>query len=310
MTTIDPKVFGKVAVLLGGTSSERQVSLWSGEAVLAALQRKGVDAHGVDTQNIDLTTYLQENNYDRVMNNLHGGYGEDGTIQAVLDYLNIPYTGSGMLACAIGMDKLHTKAIWQSKGLPVLQTFELKTAEDVERVAELGIYPLAVKPSADGSSVGVSKVERKEDLLNAWKNAQGKSGTIFAEPWIVGKGEYTCGILHDKALPLIRMETDLAFYDFDAKYLRDDTRYFCPCGLDEALEASIQNICEEAFHAVSGKGWGRVDLVLDEVGQPWLLEVNMSPGMTGHSLVPMAAKAIGIDYDALCIEILKTSLWV
>ncbi len=308
MTTIDPKIFGKVAVLLGGTSSERQVSLWSGEAVLAALQRQGIDAHGVDTQDVDLTTYLKENGFDRAMNNLHGSYGEDGTIQAVLDYLKIPYTGSGMLACAIGMDKLHTKAIWQSKGLPVLQTFELKTEEDVARVAELGIYPLAVKPSADGSSVGVSKVERKEDLLSAWKNAQGKSGTIFAEPWIVGKGEYTCGILNGKALPLIRMETDLAFYDFDAKYLRDDTRYFCPCGLDEATEASIQKICEDAFSAISGEGWGRVDLVLDEAGQPWLLEVNMSPGMTGHSLVPMAAKATGVDYDALCIEILKTSL--
>lgn len=308
MTAIDPKVFGKVAVLLGGTSSERQVSLWSGEAVLAALQRKGIDAHGVDTQDVDLTTYLKDNGFDRVMNNLHGGFGEDGTIQAVLDYLKIPYTGSGMLACAIGMDKLHTKAIWQSKGLPVLQTFELKTEEDVARVAELGIYPLAVKPSSDGSSVGVSKVERKEDLLNAWINAQGKSGTIFAEPWIVGKGEYTCGILNGKALPLIRMETDLAFYDFEAKYIRDDTRYFCPCGLDETVESSIQKICEEAFHAISGKGWGRVDLVLDEEGKPWLLEVNMSPGMTGHSLVPMAAKAIGVDYDALCVEILKTSL--
>lgn len=308
MTIVDPKIFGKVAVLLGGTSSERQVSLWSGEAVLAALQRKGIDAHGIDTKEVNLTTYLNENNFDRAMINLHGGHGEDGTVQAVLDYLKIPYTGSGMLACAIGMDKLHTKAIWQSKGLPVLQTFELKTAEDVARVAELGIYPLAVKPSADGSSVGVSKVECKEDLLNAWKNAQGKSGTIFAEPWIVGKGEYTCGILNGKALPLIRMETDLAFYDFDAKYLRDDTRYFCPCGLDEKIELAIQKICEDAFHAISGEGWGRVDLVLDQEGQPWLLEVNMSPGMTGHSLVPMAAKATGVDYDALCVEILKTSL--
>lgn len=308
MTAIDPKVFGKVAVLLGGTSSERQVSLWSGEAVLAALQRNGINAHGIDVRDVNLTTYLVENNFDRVMNSLHGGAGEDGTIQAVLDYLKIPYTGSGMLGCAIGMDKLHTKAIWQAKGLPVLQTFELKTEEDVERVANLGIFPLAVKPSSDGSSVGVSKVERKEDLLNAWQNAQGKSGTIFAEPWIVGKGEYTCAILNGKALPMIRMETDLTFYDFDAKYLRDDTRYFCPCGLDESIESEIQQICESAFHAVSGKGWGRVDLVLDQEGRPWLLEVNMSPGMTGHSLVPMAAKAVGIDYDALCVEILKTSL--
>lgn len=308
MTMVDPKVFGKVAVLLGGTSSERQVSLWSGEAVLAALQRQGIDAHGIDTKDVNLTTYLVDNNFDRVMNSLHGGYGEDGTIQAVLDYLKIPYTGSGMLGCAIGMDKLHTKAIWQAKGLPVLQTFELKTEADVERVAQMGIFPLAVKPSADGSSVGVSKVERPEDLLNAWQNAQGKSGTIFAEPWIVGKGEYTCAILKGKALPLIRMETDLTFYDFDAKYLRDDTRYFCPCGLASDVEEKIQQICESAFHAVSGKGWGRVDLVLDQHGEPWLLEVNMSPGMTGHSLVPMAAKAVGMDYDALCIEILKTSL--
>ena len=308
MTAIDPKIFGKVAVLLGGTSSERQVSLWSGEAVLEALLRKGVDAYGIDTQEVNLATYLIEQKFDRVMNNLHGGYGEDGTIQALLTYLNIPYTGSGMLGCAIGMDKLHTKAIWQAKGLPVLQTFELKTEEDVARVADMGIFPLAVKPSADGSSVGVSKVERKEDLLNAWQNAQGKSGTIFAEPWIVGQGEYTCAILNGHALPLIRMETDLAFYDFDAKYLRDDTRYFCPCGLDAEIEAKIQKICEDAFHAVSGEGWGRVDLVLDQNGLPWLLEVNMSPGMTGHSLVPMAAKATGLDYDSLCLEILKTSL--
>lgn len=309
MATINSKKFGKVAVLTGGTSSERRVSIWSGEAVQAALQRKGVDAHNVDPQDVNLTTYLLEHRFDRVMNSLHGGQGEDGTIQAVLDYLKIPYTGSGMLACAIGMDKIHTKAIWQAKGLPVLQTFELKNEEDVALVAELGIYPLAVKPNADGSSVGVSKVERQEDLLAAWKNAQGEKGNVvFAEPWIVGKGEYTCGILNGKALPLIRMETDLTFYDFDAKYLRDDTRYFCPCGLDEAIEKRIQKICEDAFEAVTGEGWGRVDLVLDEYGEPWLLEVNMSPGMTGHSLVPMAAKAIGMDYDELCVEILKTSL--
>lgn len=308
METVDPKVFGKVAVLFGGDSSERQVSLWSGEAVLAALLRKGVDAHAVDPQTTDLTRYLTDHHFDRVMNSLHGGAGEDGTIQAVLDYLNIPYTGSGMLGCAIGMDKLAAKAIWQSKGLPVLQTFELKNEEDVARVAELGIFPLAVKPSADGSSVGVSKVERKEDLLSAWQNAQGKSGVIFAEPWITGKGEYTCAILNGQALPMIRMETDLTFYDFDAKYLRNDTRYFCPCGLDADVEARIQKTCEDAFNAVSGKGWGRVDLVLDQEGSPWLLEVNMSPGMTGHSLVPMAAQVTGLDYDSLCIEILKTSL--
>lgn len=308
MTNIDPTIFGKVAVLMGGDSSERQVSIWSGTAVLAALQRQGIDAHGVDPSEVNITTYLREHDFDRVMNSLHGGHGEDGTIQAVLDYLTIPYTGSGMLGCAIGMDKIHTKAIWQSSGLPVLQTYVLASEEDVARVAELDIFPLAVKPSADGSSVGVSKVERKEDLLSAWKNAQGKSGIIFAEPWIIGQGEYTCGILNGKALPLIRMETDLSFYDFDAKYLRDDTRYFCPCGLESEAELEIQRVCEKAFAAVSGLGWGRVDLVLDQEGQAWLLEVNMSPGMTDHSLVPMAAKAIGLDYDALCIEILKTSL--
>ncbi|MBS7835004.1 D-alanine--D-alanine ligase [Wohlfahrtiimonas chitiniclastica] len=306
--TIDVNQFGKVAVLLGGESSERQVSLWSGEAVLAALKRQGVDAYGVDPSEVNIAAYLPEHGFDRVMNSLHGGAGENGTIQAVLDYLNIPYTGSGTLGCAVGMDKVFTKAIWQAKGLPVLQTFEMNNEADVARVAELGIFPLAVKPSADGSSVGVSKVERAEDLLAAWHNAKGKSGLVFAEPWIIGEGEYTCGILNDQALPLIRMETDLTFYDFDAKYLRDDTRYFCPCGLDEAKEQEIRALCEQAFHAVGGKGWGRVDLVLDAQGLPWLLEVNMSPGMTGHSLVPMAANAVGMDYDALCIEILKTTL--
>ncbi len=302
------KDYGKVAVLYGGDSSERQVSIWSGEAVHAALLSKNIDAHLVDPSNVDITTYLIDQKFDRVFNILHGGKGEDGTIQAVMDYLNIPYTGSGVLGSSIGMNKVKSKLLWHGANIPVLATFPLLTEIDVLSLMKTeDIFPLAVKPSHDGSSVGVSKVSHPKDLFNAWKIAGGEKGEVFAERWIEGKGEYTCGILDGKALPIIRMETDLEFYDFDAKYLRDDTRYYCPSGLAEDEEKRFQSICERAFTLIGCHGWGRVDFVLDQKGDIWILEVNTNPGMTSHSLVPMAAKEVGIDYATLCCKVLDTS---
>lgn len=304
----DPKVFGKVAVLYGGDSAEREVSLWSGEAVLKALLSKGVDAHGVDTQDIPVLRYLEDEQFDRAFIVLHGRRGEDGIIQGALEYLKIPYTGSGVLASSVGMDKLKTKELWTGLGLPVLKSYLLTDKETVNTLAEIFEYPMAVKPSEEGSSIGVSRVDRKEDLLAAWEKAGGYQSPVFAEKWIEGGGEFTCAVLQGQALPVIRMETDLAFYDYEAKYLRDDTRYFCPAGLADKKEMMLRELAEKAFHSVSGYGWGRVDIVVDHQDNPWLLEINTVPGMTSHSLVPMAAKEAGISFESLCWLILETSL--
>lgn len=304
----DPKVFGKVAVVYGGNSSEREVSLWSGEAVLAALKAQGVDAHGIDTAEVELLSHLVVESFDRVFIVLHGRGGEDGVLQGALEYLNIPYTGSGVLASSVGMDKLKSKQIWQALGLPVLESYLLNSEEDVARLAPILKYPVAVKPAEEGSSIGVSRVESADDLLAAWKAAGGYNSPIFAENWIVGNGEYTCAILNGTALPIIRMETDLAFYDYEAKYLREDTRYFCPSGLSQADEMRFRKLCEEAFHALGADGWGRVDFVLDRDNNPWLLEINTVPGMTNHSLVPLAANRAGISFERLCWLILEGSL--
>lgn len=307
-TITDPKLFGKVAVVYGGDSSEREVSIWSAEAVLKALKSKGIDAHGVDTQTVNLLSYLIAERFDRVFIALHGRGGEDGVIQGALEYLKIPYTGSGVLASSVGMDKLKTKQIWHSLGLPVLESHILDSAHDVELLKDSLNYPVAVKPAEEGSSIGVSRVDQKEDLMAAWEAAGGYESPIFAEEWIVGKGEYTCAILRDQALPIIRMETDLAFYDYEAKYLRDDTRYFCPSGLPEEDEMAFRALSERAFHALDAKGWGRVDFVVDNENQPWLLEINTVPGMTEHSLVPMAADRAGLPFEELCWLILESSL--
>ncbi len=301
----DPGVFGKVAVLLGGHSAEREVSLRSGEAVLRALQVRDIDAHGIDVDREVLVT-LERGGFDRAFIALHGRGGEDGVIQGALETRGIPYTGSGVLGSALGMDKLRTKRLWQGSGLPT-SPFRVLT-EDLHPdriVDELGL-PLAVKPSCEGSSIGVSRVEDRAQVRAAWEQAARCDAPVFAEPWITG-GEYTGALLQGEALPLICLETPREFYDYEAKYRAEDTVYKCPCGLDDALESELRGLVQRAFAAVGGYGWGRVDLMLDASGQPWLLEVNTVPGMTSHSLVPMAAKAVGIDFPELVWRILETS---
>lgn len=304
----DPNKFGKVAVVFGGNSAERQVSLWSGAAVLSALCEQGIAAYKLDPAECDLLSTLKSENFARVFIVLHGRGGEDGVLQGALEHINLPYTGSGVMASALGMDKLKTKQIWQAQGLPVLASFEIKSVDDLDLAAQTIGFPMAVKPSKEGSSIGVSRVDKYEDLDAAWHTAGGHNSAVFAEPWIIGKGEYTAAILQDTALPLIRMETDLAFYDFDAKYLREDTRYFCPSGLNDADQSRFQDLVKKAFKALDATSWGRVDFVLDEKGAPWLLEINTVPGMTSHSLVPMAAKEAGIDFNKLCWLILEDTL--
>ena len=304
----DPKMFGKVAVIYGGTSSEREVSLWSGEAVLASLQAQGINAHGVDTKAVELLSYLKEEKFDRVFIVLHGRGGEDGVVQGALEYLNIPYTGSGVLASSVGMDKIRTKQIWKAIDLPVLESYMIHDLSDAMSLKDTLTYPVAVKPAEEGSSIGVSRVDRADDLVKAWEAAGGYNSPVFAENWIIGNGEYTCAILNGKALPIIRMETDLAFYDYEAKYLRDDTRYFCPAGLSESDETRFRALCEKAFSSLGASGWGRVDFVVDRDNNPWLLEINTVPGMTNHSLVPLAAKTSGLSFDQLCWSILEGSM--
>lgn len=301
--------FGKVAVLLGGWSSEREVSLWSGEAVLKALRSRGIDAHGVDATPQRLFTLKQEG-FARAFNVLHGTGGEDGTVQAVLDLIGIPYTGSGVLACALAMDKLRTKRIWKSEGLPTPDWRVLRSeAEAAVAGHDLG-YPYFMKPAAEGSSVGVSKVKAPGDALAAYRSAAGEAEiarVVLAERMVEG-GEYTCSILDGQALPIVRIEPDGEFYDYNAKYLSNNTRYHCPSGLPAALEADIQRLCLEAFELLGASGWGRVDFLLDAASRPWLLEANLVPGMTSHSLVPMAAAAAGISFDTLCLRILESTL--
>lgn len=297
--------FGKVAVLMGGLSAEREVSLVSGRAVLEALQAQGVEAHGVDADRRVLNA-LMNGGYDRVFVVLHGRGGEDGVIQGALETLGLPYTGSGVLASALGMDKLRSKQLWQGMGLPT-PPFRIldETADLGELIAELGL-PLVIKPSREGSSIGVSRVTDASQLKSAVQLAAKFDCPVLAEPWIPGE-EYTGAILQGEALPLIRLETPREFYDYEAKYHADDTRYHCPSGLDADTERQLQLVCERAFAALDGYGWGRVDLMLDRRGQPWLLEVNTVPGMTGHSLVPMAARAVGLDFQGLVWRILETS---
>jgi len=293
--------FGKVAVLFGGKSGEREVSLKSGSAVLAALQRQGVDAHAFDPATRPLHDL---ENFDRAMISLHGRFGEDGAMQGALELLGIPYTGSGVMASAIGMDKWRTKMIWSAAGVST-PAFELVTAHSDFAAIEkkLGL-PLFVKPANEGSSIGISKVKQAGGLQAAYELAAKSDPLVIAEQF-VGGGEYTVGILGDKALPIVRIVPKNEFYDFEAKYLRDDTEYLCPCGLSAEKEAQIQQEALQAFNAIGCSGWGRVDFLMDEAGRHYFLEVNTSPGMTDHSLVPMAAKAAGISFDALVIRILE-----
>jgi len=294
--------FGKVAVLLGGKSAERAVSLKSGGMVLAALRSRRVDAHAFDpsTQGLDA---LLAGRFERVFIALHGRFGEDGTVQGILEWLGIPYTGSGVLASALAMDKLRTKLVWQACGLPTPPHEVLHADADFSAVARRLGLPLMVKPVTEGSSIGMSKVRQAGALEEAYALAVNYDRAVMAERFVEGV-ELTGAILGDEALPLIRLETPREFYDYDAKYVSDDTRYLIPCGLPEAKERELRQLCLDAFRALGCRGWGRVDLMLDAAGDPYLLEVNTSPGMTDHSLVPMAARAVGLTYEDLCLRIL------
>ncbi len=295
--------FGKVAVLLGGYSAEREISLLSGGAVHEALLAAGVDAHPVDPSD-NLAAQLK--GFDRAFIALHGRGGEDGEIQGFLDAIDMPYTGSGVLGSALCMDKVRSKQVLQSAGIPTPRFAIARKPDDCEGlVAELGL-PLMVKPSLEGSSIGMSKVETEAELLPAFIKAQQSGCDVLVEAWVHGP-EFTAGILQDQVLPLIRIETDAVFYDYEAKYHSNTTQYICPCGLPEADERDYQAIAARAFDAVGCAGWGRVDFMLNEAGEPLVLEVNTSPGMTSHSLVPMAAKQAGIDFQQLVWRVLETS---
>ncbi|MGP8034093.1 MAG: D-alanine--D-alanine ligase [Steroidobacteraceae bacterium] len=297
--------FGRVAVMLGGDSSEREISLLTGNAVLEALKRRGVDAHGFDPRDLPLSELLVQR-FERVWIALHGPGGEDGTLQGALEYLGVPYTGSGVTGSAIGMDKLRTKRLAASCGVPTADFVVLRGPQDFAPALERLKLPLIVKPASQGSSVGMTKVDRAEDLPAAYAAAVGIERAVFAEPWITG-GEYTVSILKGAALPSIRIETPRTFYDYEAKYFRDDTRYFCPSGLSAPAEAHLASLALGAFEAAGASGWGRADFMMDGAGRPLLLEINTIPGMTSHSLVPMAARAVGIDFDELAWRVLETS---
>jgi D-alanine-D-alanine ligase len=298
--------FGRVAVLLGGSSTEREISLISGRAVLAALLRKGVDAHAFDPSERPLAE-LKSDGYVRVWLALHGPGGEDGTIQGALEFLGVPYTGSGVMGSAIGMDKLRTKRLANAIAVPTADFVVITRPEHMELAADKLGLPMIVKPATQGSSVGMSRVETREQLRAAFDAATAHDRVAFAEPWITG-GEYTVAILKGQALPSIRIVTPRTFYDYEAKYLRDDTQYFCPSGLSQPAEAHLQNLALAAFDACGAEGWGRADFMVDSAHRPLLLEINTIPGMTDHSLVPMAARAAGIGFDELVWRVLETSL--
>lgn len=300
----------KVAVLLGGTSAEREVSLLSGQAVLAGLKEAGINAHAVDTRDVSVTT-LKEEGFTKIFIALHGRGGEDGTLQGVLEFLGLPYTGSGVMASALTMDKLRTKQVWQAVGLPVSPYVALDRRQYSETAANallakfthLGL-PLIVKPSREGSSVGMSKVNTLSELPAALEEAFRHDDDILVEKWLSGP-EYTVAILGDDVLPSIRIQPAGTFYDYEAKYLSDDTQYFCPSGLPDDQEQALAGLAMAAYRAVGCSGWGRVDFMLDSDGAFYLLEVNTSPGMTSHSLVPMAARQRGLTFSQLVVKILE-----
>ncbi|WP_350238660.1 D-alanine--D-alanine ligase [Pectobacterium colocasium] len=300
----------KVAVLLGGTSAEREVSLLSGQAVLAGLKEAGINAHAVDTRDVSVTT-LKEEGFTKIFIALHGRGGEDGTLQGVLEFLGLPYTGSGVMASALTMDKLRTKKVWQAVGLPVSPYVALDRRQYSETAANallakfshLGL-PLIVKPSREGSSVGMSKVNTLSELPAALEEAFRHDDDVLVEKWLSGP-EYTVAILGDEVLPSIRIQPAGTFYDYEAKYLSDDTQYFCPSGLPDEQERALAGLAMAAYRAVGCRGWGRVDFMLDNDGAFYLLEVNTSPGMTSHSLVPMAARQRGLTFSQLVVKILE-----
>jgi D-alanine-D-alanine ligase len=293
---------GKVAVLMGGKSAEREISLLSGNGVLKALRAKGVDAHAFDPAERDLFE-LRREGYARCFIALHGRGGEDGTLQGALEVLGLPYTGSGVLGSALAMDKARTKQVWRANELPTPAYEMIDATTDFGGVAARLGLPLVVKPVQEGSSIGITKVRSVADMDEAYALAVNYDPAVIAERFIDGP-EYTASIVNDAALPLIRIEAPEGKYDYQNKYFTDVTKYLCPCGLPAAQEETIKALALNAFRAVGCSGWGRIDLMLDAQSRPWLLEVNTSPGMTGHSLVPMAARAVGISYEDLCVKIL------
>ena len=305
-SSLDPKAFGRVAVLFGGKSAERAVSLKSGAAVLEALQSAGVDAFGIDVGD-DFLQRLTSERIDRAFIVLHGRGGEDGSMQGLLECAGIPYTGSGILASALAMDKLRTKRVWLSLGLPTPAHATLASEEDCHAAAaELG-FPLFVKPAHEGSSIGMAKVADVEALIAAWKDASRYDSQVLVEQMIDGP-EYTVAMLRGQVLPPIGLGTPHTFYDYDAKYQANDTQYLIPCGLAADKEDELKRLCAAACETVGTQGWARVDVMQDADGQFHLLEVNTVPGMTDHSLVPMAANAAGLDFTQLVLSILADSL--
>lgn len=294
--------FGKVGVMFGGKSAEREISLLSGSAVLAALREKGVDAHPFDPAERDLTE-LKAEGFDRIFLILHGRWGEDGTMQGLLELLDVPYTGSGVMASALGMDKWRTKLIWQAAGIPTAPFMMLDDETDFGQVVEKLGLPLFVKPATEGSSIGVTKVKRAEDLPAAYRAAAEFDKLVMAESFIAGR-EVQFPILGDQVLPSIRVETPCEFYDYQAKYFRDDTVYHCP-GLPPEEESALDKTVLQAFRVLGCSGWGRVDVILADDGTPYFLEVNTAPGMTSHSLVPMSARKLGIEFPDLCLRVLE-----
>ena len=299
------KKCGRVAVLMGGQSAEREVSLMSGNAVFEGLKKAGVDVFKFDPQN-DLLRQLLDLKADRVFNILHGRGGEDGTIQAVLEIIGLPYTGSGVAASALTMDKLATKRVLLGSNIPTPEFMQLNSEDDCQRLLDDFGLPVFVKPVLEGSSIGMSPVLKTEDLIPAWQKAN-EFGDVFAEKLIVGI-EYTAGFLDRQVLPLIMLGTPREFYDYEAKYFADDTIYTCPSGLDKAMVGKINRLVEQTIHVTGVRHWGRVDLMLDRENQPWIIEVNTAPGMTDHSLVPMAAREAGLDMPDLVLRILQSTL--
>jgi len=305
MTDIEQNDFGKVAVLMGGRSGEREISLRSGNAVLAALVNAGVDAHGIDVDE-HIFNRLQDEKFKHAFIALHGRGGEDGCIQGGLEMIGLPYTGSGVMASSICMDKIMTKKIWLAMGISTPRFSEIHDSTKFKDVANHLGLPFIVKPSCEGSSLGIAKITSEAEFVVACLKAHAFSGELMAEEWVQG-GEYTVSVLDDEALPVIQLQTPHDFYDFEAKYKSNDTQYLLPCGLEEMAEVQLQVQALQAFRATNATSWGRVDVMLDDQGKSWFLEVNTVPGMTDHSLVPMAAKHIGVDFQQLVLRILAAS---
>tara|TARA_R110002049_G_scaffold182041_2_gene349693 strand:+ start:113433 stop:114356 length:924 start_codon:yes stop_codon:yes gene_type:complete len=305
MTVSNMERYGKVAVLMGGTSGEREISLRSGQAVLKALLNVGVDAHSVD---VDKTVFrtLQEGNFDRAFIALHGCGGEDGAMQGGLEVLGLPYTGSDVMASSICMDKLMTKKIWSTSGVRSPKSIPVDAVVDYQQIVTALGVPFVIKPSLEGSSLGIHKVSNEEEFHSAIKDAQKYQGVLMAEQWINGT-EFTIAVLNGVALPVIKLDTPHEFYDFDAKYQANDTQYILPCGLCDIEENALKAEALNAFNVTSATGWGRIDVMVDADGKCWFLEINTVPGMTDHSLVPMAAASANITFDQLVLNILDTS---